>query len=112
MGHVTEQEKIRLYAESVGVVFTPLDEDYGYITLEAMLSRKPVIVCTDSGGPLEFVIHRETGLATAPEPAALAGGLDEIWTDRNRSRQWGLAGRKRYEELNISWQNVVNRLLA
>jgi len=112
LGHVPEKEKLRLYAESLGVVFTPLDEDYGYITLEAMLSRKPVVTCTDSGGPLEFVAHRETGLATESQPDALAEGLDEIWTDRNRARAWGLAGRKRYEELQISWENVVSHLLA
>ena len=112
LGHVAENKKLQLYAESLAVIFTPHDEDYGYITLEAMLSRKPVITCTDSGGPLEFLIHRQTGLAVEPSAEALAEGLDEIWADRNRARQWGLAGRKRYEELNISWENVVGHLLA
>lgn len=36
---------------ALGVVFVPQDEDLGYITLEAMLASKPVIV-SDSGGPL------------------------------------------------------------
>ena len=112
LGHVAENKKLQLYAESRGVIFTPHDEDYGYITLEAMLSRKPVITCTDSGGPLEFLVQRQTGLAVEPSAEALAEALDEIWADRNRARQWGLAGRKRYDELNISWENVVSHLLA
>jgi glycosyltransferase involved in cell wall biosynthesis len=71
-----------------------------------------VVTCTDSGGPLEFVIDHETGLAAGSQPDALAEVLDEIWTDRDRAREWGLAGRKRYDELKISWRNVVRHLLA
>jgi glycosyltransferase involved in cell wall biosynthesis len=112
LGQVTEKRKIQLYAESRGVLFTPVDEDYGYITLEAMLSRKPVVTCMDSGGPLEFVIHGETGLIVDSSPEALAEGMDEIWADPDRSRRWGLAGHKRYQELEISWERVVARLLA
>lgn len=112
LGHVTEQEKIRLYAESRGVVFTPMDEDYGYITLEAMLSGKPVITCSDAGGPLEFVVHQETGLIVDPTPDALAAAMDQVWTNRDRAANWGRSGRKRYEELQISWDHVVHSLLA
>ena len=61
LGHVSERKKIECYARSLGVVYPPLDEDYGYVTLEAMLSSKPVITCADSGGPLEFVRDRESG---------------------------------------------------
>ena len=38
LGQVSEEEKYRLYAHALGVVYPPLDEDYGYVTLEAMLS--------------------------------------------------------------------------
>ena len=55
LGFITEQEKIDLYAKARAVVYPPADEDYGYVTLEAMLSSKPVITCSDSGGTLEFV---------------------------------------------------------
>lgn len=48
-GRVSEKEKLQLYAHCLGVVYPPVDEDYGYITLEAMLSSKPVLTCTDSG---------------------------------------------------------------
>jgi glycosyltransferase involved in cell wall biosynthesis len=112
LGQVTEKQKFQLYAESRGVLFIPGDEDYGYITLEAMLSRKPVLTCTDSGGPLEFVVHEQTGLVVDPTPEALAEAMDQLWADPDRRRRWGQAGRKRYEEMEISWERVVTRLLA
>ena len=57
------------------MVFVPQDEDYGYITLEAMLAAKPVITVTDAGGPLEFITDGSEGLITAPEPAPLARAM-------------------------------------
>ena len=50
--------------------YAPLNEDYGYVTVEAFLSRKPVVTTTDAGGPLEFVTDGETGLVAEPD----AGG--------------------------------------
>jgi glycosyltransferase involved in cell wall biosynthesis len=111
IGRVSDEEKRRLYAGCLGVIFPPFDEDYGYVTLEAMLSGKAVLTCTDSGGPLEFVLNRQTGLVTQPTPEALAAAMDELWADRLRAKELGQAGRQRYSELNISWSNVVDRLL-
>jgi glycosyltransferase involved in cell wall biosynthesis len=111
-GHVADEVKRELYARCIGVVFPPLSEDYGYITLEAMLSAKPVITCADSGGPLEFVKPGETGLITEPAPEALATAMDALWRDRARAKQMGGAGRHRYEALGISWQNVLEALCA
>lgn len=111
-GHVTEVEKRDLYAHAMGVIFPPLDEDYGYVTLEAMLAGKLVITCTDSGGPLEFVRDRETGLIVDPTPAALAHAMDELWQDRDRAKRMGEAGLAHYHRLGITWSKVVQRLLS
>ena len=100
-----------VYARCLGVLFPSLDEDYGYITLEAMLAHKPVIACADSGGPLEFVVDRETGLVCEPSPRELAAAMDELWEDRARARRWGEAGRQRYSDLRIDWGTVLERLL-
>src|SRR5262249_15269336 len=103
---------LELYARCLAVVYPPLDEDYGYVTLEAMLARKPVITCSDSGGPLEFVVDRETGLIADASPEALAAALDEVWETRESSRRMGDAGRQRFEEMQIHWPHVIERLLA
>jgi glycosyltransferase involved in cell wall biosynthesis len=112
LGHVSEEEKRALYARALGIIFPPLDEDYGYVTLEAMLAAKPVITCTDSGGPLEFVRGGETGLVTEPTPAALAAAMDELWADRHRAKRQGEAGYAHYHSLGISWPDVVRTLLS
>jgi glycosyltransferase involved in cell wall biosynthesis len=102
----------RRYAHAIAVIYPPTDEDYGYVTLESMLASKPVITCTDSGGPLEFVTHHETGVIADPTPEALANAFDLLWENRQQARDWGEAGRDRYESLNLSWETVVNKLLA
>jgi glycosyltransferase involved in cell wall biosynthesis len=112
LGHVTEEEKRRQYARAIAVVFPPVDEDYGYVTLEAMLSSKPVITCNDSGGPLEFVEHEQTGLVTSPTPLELAAAFDLAWRERDRMQQYGEAGRRKYDLMDISWSNVIRKLVA
>jgi glycosyltransferase involved in cell wall biosynthesis len=91
-------------------VFPPVDEDYGYVTLEAMLASKPVITCSDSGGPLEFVRDGETGLVAEPTAAALAAAMDRVWASRAVAAQWGEAGRGLYDQQDISWARVVSTL--
>jgi glycosyltransferase involved in cell wall biosynthesis len=112
LNEVSEAEKLSRYAEAIAVIYPPLDEDYGYVTLEAMLAAKAVITCDDSGGSLEFVIDQTTGLVTEPMPAQLAQAMDQLWDDRALAQRLGASGRDRYDSLNISWANVVQRLLA
>jgi glycosyltransferase involved in cell wall biosynthesis len=112
LGHVSEAEKRSLYAHALGVIFPPVDEDYGYVTLEGMLASKPVITCTDSGGPLEFVRHGKTGLIAEPTPVALATAMDILWDNQDQAKTLGAAGRAYYDSLEISWPKVVERLLA
>jgi glycosyltransferase involved in cell wall biosynthesis len=110
IGHVSEAEKRAFYARALAVVFPPFDEDYGYITLEAMLSSKPVVTCTDSGGPLEFVRHEDTGWVESPDADALAARLDWIAAHPRDAANAGLRGREAFADLNISWSRVVDVL--
>ncbi|MBY4676801.1 glycosyltransferase family 4 protein [Marinobacterium arenosum] len=112
IGKFTEAEKFAYYARALAVFFAPFDEDYGYITLEGMLSGKPVITCEDSGGPLEFVRDGENGFVLPPQPEAIAEKLDQLYADRKRSREMGQQARADYDRQQISWQNVVDSLLA
>lgn len=111
LGQISEQEKIAFYANALGVFFGPHDEDYGYITLEAMLSAKPVLTCQDSGGPLAFVLEGETGHILPPEPQAIAAAIDRLHASPERAARMGRAGRERYQQLGISWKTTLDRLL-
>jgi glycosyltransferase involved in cell wall biosynthesis len=112
LGRLDEDEKRHCYARARGVVYPPLDEDLGYVTLEAMLASKPVVTCTDSGGPLEFIRHEQDGLVAEPEPAALAAALDRLWSDPAGAVAWGRSARRRCEEMEIGWGPVVRKLVA
>jgi glycosyltransferase involved in cell wall biosynthesis len=112
LGQVNEEEKLNLYARALGVIYPPIDEDFGYVTLEGMLARKPVVVCSDSGGPLEFVRNEENGLIAEPSPDDLAQALDRLWENRGQARELGVAGYELYRQMNISWSKVVETLLG
>jgi glycosyltransferase involved in cell wall biosynthesis len=110
-GPIFGDELRAYYARSLAVFFGPKDEDLGYITLEAMLSGKPVVTCRDSGGPLEFVVDKETGYVVDPEPEEIAEAIDTLYADRSRASEMGRAGRQRFADLQISWDNVLQHLL-
>lgn len=111
-GYIDEKEKYTLYARSLGVFFGPYDEDYGYITLEAMLSAKPVITCTDSGGPLEFVTDHDTGFVVDPDPEQIAEKIDWLYHHRQQAREMGRAGRQAYLDKRITWDHVTAHLVG
>ena len=108
-GGVSDDELLDLYARAGAVLFTPADEDYGYIALEAFLSRKPVVTCADSGGPLEFVTEGETGRVCPPDGAAVGEAASALLSDAGTARRMGEAGFERVR--GITWENTVRRLL-
>jgi glycosyltransferase involved in cell wall biosynthesis len=110
LGAVTGDVNRELYARCLAVLYPPVDEDYGYVTLEAMLARKAVITCSDSGGALEFVRDGETGAVAEPTARDLASAMDRVWRERGLAEQWGAAGREAYERHGISWSRVVTTL--
>lgn len=112
MGFLSEAQKREAYAHSLAVIFPPLDEDYGYVTLEAMLASKAVITCADSGGPLEFVLPGKTGLVALPTAEDLAAAMDTLWQDRALSKRYGAEARQHYNRTGLSWSKVVRTLLA
>lgn len=112
LGHITEQEKMRHYAECLMVIFPSCSEDYGYITPEAMLSSKGVITLEDSGGALEFVSHDQTGSVLATDPQALGEEMRRIWLNRGLARTYGENARTRVLGMDISWDKVVDCLVS
>ncbi len=112
LGEVDSDTLRALYSLCLAVFFAPFDEDYGYVTLEAMLASKPVLTTLDAGGPLEFVVANETGWVVAPEAKAIADQIDRLAGNRRLSEELGSAGRQHYDSLGISWQRVVSTLLA
>ena len=108
LGQLNDEQILDHYANSLAVLFVPYDEDYGYITIEAMKSGKPVITVTDAGGPNEFVINGETGYSVPPNSNAIAERIDYLCAHRDEARQMGKNARKRVSSIN--WKSVVEGL--
>jgi len=108
-GGIDEATLVGLYAGAAAVVFPPVDEDYGYITLEAFLSRKPVVTTADAGGPLEFVTDGETGLVASADPGSLGAAMTRVASDARRAAAMGDAGYERVR--GISWDAAIDRLM-
>jgi glycosyltransferase involved in cell wall biosynthesis len=108
-GAVDDAALVDLYAGAAAVVFPPYDEDYGYVTLEAFLSRKPVVTTTDAGGPLEFVDDGVTGFVAPPDPEGLGAAMAAAAADPGRAAALGEAGYERVR--GISWDDAIERLM-
>jgi glycosyltransferase involved in cell wall biosynthesis len=111
LGWVEDRAAVDLYAGSLAVFYAPYDEDYGYVTVEAFKSGKPVITAADSGGVLEFVEDGRNGFVCSPEaPREIAARLDALYRDRDLARRLGEAGRAKVA--GIGWDEVVARLVG
>lgn len=108
---ISQEEKAEFFANSLGNIYIPFDEDsYGYVTLEAYHSKKPVISCTDSGGTDVVVKDGITGFMVEPEAKAIAEAMDKLYFDKKLAQKMGESGLENLFSLNITWDNVIERL--
>lgn len=108
LGALPDAEVVARYNACRAVFYAPVDEDYGYATVEAFTAGKPVLTATDSGAIREFVRDGETGSVVAPDPVAFAAVLDRWHDDASEAYRLGLAGRATI--VDITWGRVVAAL--
>ena len=109
LGTVDDETLVDLYAGSLAVLYAPFDEDYGYVTLEAFLARKPVVTATDAGGPLEFVEDGINGRICEPSAQAIGEAINSLAAERGRAATLGEAGYERARV--ITWDGVIEKLV-
>jgi glycosyltransferase involved in cell wall biosynthesis len=109
VGSIDDGHLVEHLARCRAVCFPAKNEDYGFVTIEAFASHKPVVTCSDSGGPLEFVHDGVEGLVASPEPGALADALARISADESLAGQLGDAGWRAVSTL--TWPKVVEQLV-
>ena len=110
VGRIDDRQMLDHLAKCRAVCFPPYDEDYGFVTVEAFASRKPVITCSDSGGPAELVADNVNGRVCAPRAEALAAAMREVIDDGAMAERFGKAGLDQVS--NMSWSKAVSRLLG
>jgi alpha-1,3/alpha-1,6-mannosyltransferase len=85
----TEKQRRYLLDSCVGLIYTPSNEHFGIVPLEAMYSRRPVIAM-NNGGPKETVLHRQTGWLCEPDETSVADAMQELIKMKpDEWKQWG-----------------------
>ena len=107
-GRVSDEEMLDHYARCRAVVFPPVQEDYGFVTVEAFASRKAVVTCRDSGGPAELVEDGVSGFVCEPTAASLGSALRRLFEDATIAERMGAAAFERGRQLN--WPDTVKKL--
>lgn len=108
-GFVPDAKLIDLYANARAVYYAPVDEDYGFTTVQALAAARPVVTTSDAGGVLEFVRDGENGYVVAPEPRAIAARLDALARNAELAARLGAAGPACVAD--ITWDRVVAALV-
>lgn len=110
LGFVDDATLIDLYAGARAVYYAPVDEDYGFATVEAFGAARPVVTTDDAGGVLEFVEDGVNGYVTSADPAAIAARLDLLWEDASLAARLGQRGPARVRD--ITWARVIEQLVV
>ncbi len=110
VGRVSDEALVDYYARCRGVFFAPFMEDYGFVTLEAFRSKKPVLTCMDSGGPAELVSVGRSGYVLIPEPFQIANQLDEWAANKDLAVRMGANGEA--DTRAVRWDACLEVLLS
>jgi glycosyltransferase involved in cell wall biosynthesis len=110
IGFINDDEVIDYYSNALAVLYVPYEEDYGLITIEAMMSKKPVITCSDSGGTNEFVSHKISGLIANPSPESIADQINYICKNKMEAVKMGEHGYKLVKD--ITWEGTISTILG
>jgi glycosyltransferase involved in cell wall biosynthesis len=108
-GRLSDDEMLGRLARCRAVVFPPRQEDYGFVTVEAFASRKPVITCVDSGGPAELVRDGVNGFVCAATPESLGAAMSKLIDDSALAERLGDAAFAAGSALN--WPETIKQLV-
>ncbi|XP_013186230.2 alpha-1,3/1,6-mannosyltransferase ALG2 [Amyelois transitella] len=89
-------EKVSLLYNCKALIYTPSNEHFGIVPLEAMYYSKPVIA-VNSGGPTETVVNEVTGFLCEPNSKSFATAMSKLMSNPDLCVRLGEAGRKRFE---------------
>ncbi len=111
VGQVTRDRIASFFSACDIFVLGSVLEASGNVLLEAMASERAVI-CTESGGPPEYVADGETGFVVPQDnPAAMAEKLEMLLESPELRKHMGNQGRKRALE-HFTHHRMVNEIVA
>ncbi|WP_252221713.1 MULTISPECIES: glycosyltransferase [unclassified Clostridium] len=111
IGFVNDEELIKFYSNSKGVIFIPYEEDYGLVTIEAMMSKKPVITTYDAGGVTEFVQEGITGFISKSNASDIGKSIEKLANLKlNEVKEMGERAYNKVKD--ITWSNTVRKVTS
>lgn len=95
----TDEQRGALLSVATAVLYTPENEHFGIVPVEAAAAAVPVVACA-SGGPKESVVDGETGFLRRADPLEFARAMLELVESgeggsRKRAEEMGAAARRR-----------------
>lgn len=107
----SEAVKISLLRHCLCVIYTPINEHFGIVPLEAMHCGKPV-VATDSGGPKETIQHLYNGFLCKPKPKNFAKAVTQLLETKELAEKFGKQGQLRFDNFSfIAFKTKINNVL-
>lgn len=109
LGKISNLELVDYYSRCLFVPFTPINEDYGYVTLEAFRSKKLVLTCKDSGEPTNMVINQVNGFVLDRDEQLFSQKVDWLYNNKKSAVTYGENGYKLSK--NINWDKTVKEFV-
>lgn len=109
-GFVEDAKLLNLIANCRAVFYSPVDEDYGFATLESFGAHKPVITVDDSGEVGRLVQSTGSGWVTSPTPEAIAESLGDCYA-KSGAQLRSLAEEGYRLSTTITWERVLSALV-
>ena len=103
----SDKERVALLRCSTCLLYTPSNEHFGLVPIEAMYMKCPVIAC-NSGGPLETVMNNVTGFLCDSNPLAFSTAMKKI-IEKKAAETYGNAGYDHVME-HFSFQRFSEKL--
>lgn len=93
----SDKQKRNLLHNCMCILYTPSNEHFGIVPVEAMYMYCPVIA-VNSGGPLESVVDNVTGFLCMPTREAFADAMEKFIKDPTLRTTMGKSGHARVME--------------
>ncbi len=103
---MSDDELVDHYARCRAVLYTPIEEDFGLVPLEAMASSKPCIA-KDEGGPTETIEDRSDGYL-CDSIMDMASAIKYLSCNEDTTKYLGKRGRTKAETL-YTWDKFLMR---
>lgn len=110
IGYRKGKDLVGLFKSADLIAVPSRNEPFGIVILEAWSATKGV-VATRTGGPAEFVRHKETGWTVPCDAESISSGISTVLGDDKLAGQMGEAGRKE-AETRFSWDTIASQTEA